>query len=153
EAEAATLRRIFEKFTKTGSVSELVRVLRAEGVRGKCGRLIDKGYVYQLFRNRLYLGEAVHKGTSYPGEHQAIVSTALWDKVHAILSVSARRRANASRAQSPALLKGLIFSPTGCAMTSTHTRKGRRLYRYYVSADLLKHDAVQCPIRRVPAGE
>jgi DNA invertase Pin-like site-specific DNA recombinase len=72
EAEAETVRRIFEKFIKTGSVTELVRGLRQEGVRGKRGRLIDKGYVYQLFRNRVYIGEAVHKGASYPGEHDAI---------------------------------------------------------------------------------
>lgn len=153
DAEAATVRRIFEKFTKSGSVTELVRALRADGVRGKRGRLIDKGYVYQLFRNRVYLGEAVHKGTSYPGEHQAIITTALWDKVHAILNENAQQRANAARAQSPALLKGLIFGPTGCAMTPSHTRKGGRLYRYYVSADVLKHDAQQCTVRRVPAGE
>jgi DNA invertase Pin-like site-specific DNA recombinase len=153
DAESATVRRIFERFTKSGSVTELVRELRADGVRGKRGRLIDKGYVYQLFRNRVYLGEAVHKGTSYPGEHDAIVSAALWDKVHSILNENARRRANAARAQSPALLKGLIFGPTGCAMTPSHTRKGARLYRYYVSADLLKHDATQCTVRRVPAGE
>src|SRR6185295_1544992 len=153
EPEAATVRRIFERFTKAGSVTELVREMREQGVRGKRGRLIDKSYVYQLFRNRVYLGEAVHKGTSYPGEHQAIITTALWDKVHAILNENARRRANAARAQSPALLKGLIFGPTGCAMTPSHTRKGGRLYRYYISADLLKHDAEQCGIRRLPAGE
>ena len=47
--------------------------------------LIDKGYVYKLLNNRIYLGEAVHKGTAYPGEHEAIISQALWDKVHAIL--------------------------------------------------------------------
>jgi site-specific DNA recombinase len=153
DADAAVVKRIFEKFTKSGSVTDLVRTLRADDVRGKRGRLIDKGYVYQLFRNRVYLGEAVHRGTSYPGEHQAIVSTALWDKVHSILNENARRRANAARAQSPALLKGLIFGPTGCAMTPSHTRKGGRLYRYYVSADLLKHDAAECTVRRVPAGE
>jgi len=83
EAEAATVRRIFERFTKLGSVTELVREMRAKGVRGKRGRLIDKGYVYQLFRNRTYIGEAVHKGVSYPGEHKAIISKELWDRVYA----------------------------------------------------------------------
>jgi site-specific DNA recombinase len=153
QAEAATLRRIFERFTKLGSVTELVREMREQGVRGKRGRLIDKGYVYQLFRNRVYLGEAVHKGTSYPGEHQPIISKTLWDKVQAILSDGARQRSNNTRAQTPALLKGLIFGPTGCAMTPTHTRKGGRLYRYYIAADLLKHDAPACTVRRVPAAE
>jgi site-specific DNA recombinase len=51
------------------------------------------------------------------------------------------------------LLKGLLFGPTGCAMTPTHTRKGRRLYRYYIATDVLKHDAPACTVRRVSAAE
>src|SRR6187401_2868709 len=39
EPEAANVRKIFERFTKIGSVTELVRQLRAEGVCGKRGRL------------------------------------------------------------------------------------------------------------------
>lgn len=153
EAEAATVRRIFERFVKLGSVTQLVREMREEGVRGKRGRLIDKAYVYQLFRNRTYIGEAVHKGVSYAGEHKAIISKELWDRVYEVLAVGPRRRAAATRAQSPALLKGLIFGPTGCAMTPTHTRKAGRLYRYYISNALLKHDAPECTVRRVPAAE
>ena len=42
--------------------------------RGKRGKLIDKGYLYKLLNNRVYIGEAVHKGTAYPGEHKAIIS-------------------------------------------------------------------------------
>jgi hypothetical protein len=38
-------------------------------------------------------------------------------------------------------------------MSPTHTRKGGRLYRYYIATDLLKHDAPQCTVRRVPAAE
>jgi DNA invertase Pin-like site-specific DNA recombinase len=153
QTEADVVRWIFEGFIKTGSATVLVRSLRDEGVRGKRGRLIDKGYVYQLFKNRVYLGEAVHKGTSYPGEHDAIISRGLWDKVHGILGEGARKRSARTRAQTPALLKGLIFGPTGCAMTPTHTRKGGRLYRYYISTNLLKHDAPDCTVRRVPAAE
>jgi site-specific DNA recombinase len=153
EPEAETVRRIFERFTKIGSVTKLVRQLREEGVCGKRKRLVDKSYVYQIFRNRTYLGEAVHKGVSYPGEHKAIVSKELWDKVYAVLSHGSRRRAAGTRAQTPALLKGLIFGPTGCSMTPTHTRKGGRLYRYYIATDLLKHDATTCTVRRVPAAE
>jgi DNA invertase Pin-like site-specific DNA recombinase len=153
EREAAVVRRVFEGFIKIGSATVLVRSLREQDVRAKRGRLIDKGYVYQLLKNRVYLGEAVHKGTSYPGEHKAIVTKALWDKAHSILSEGAKSRSARSRAQTPALLKGLIFGPTGCAMTPTHTRKGGRLYRYYIAMDLLKHDAEACTVRRVPAAE
>jgi site-specific DNA recombinase len=58
-----------------------------------------------------------------------------------------------TRAQTPALLKGLIFGPTGAAMTPSHTRRKGKLYRYYVSTDVLKRDTASCPIPRVPAGE
>jgi site-specific DNA recombinase len=51
------------------------------------------------------------------------------------------------------LLRGLIFGPTGCAMTPTHTRRRGKLYRYYVSMDVIKQGADACPVRRVPAGE
>jgi hypothetical protein len=131
----------------------LVRSLRGQGVTGKNGRLVDKGYLYQIIKNRVYLGEAVHKGASYPGEHKAIVPQRLWDRVHSILGENARKRAARTRAQTPALLKGIIFGPTGCAMTPTHTRKRGRLYRYYIATDLLKHDASDCTVRRVPAAE
>jgi hypothetical protein len=38
-------------------------------------------------------------------------------------------------------------------MTPTHTRRGGKLYRYYVSTDALKRDADTCPVRRIPAAE
>jgi len=153
EGEAKTVRMIFERFVKVGSATKLVHQLRSEGVTGKQGLLVDKGYVYKLLNNRVYIGLAVHKGTAYPGEHRAIVPQPLWDKVHAILAESPRKRAARSRAQTPALLKGLIFSANGRAMTPSHTRKGGKLYRYYVSTDALKRDADTCPVRRLPAAE
>jgi site-specific DNA recombinase len=55
--------------------------------------------------------------------------------------------------RTPALLKGLLFGPDGAAFSPTHTRKGDRLYRYYVSQTVLKHGAGSCPVGRVPAGE
>ena len=87
----------------------------------------------------MYRGEALHKGTAYPGEHDAIIDADLWDRVHAILQESPRKRANNSRSRTPALLKGLIFSDTGAAMTPTSTKKGAKLYRYYVSMDVIRN--------------
>ena len=74
-------------------------------------------------------------------------------KVHSILTESPRQRAAKTRAQTPALLKGLIFGPTGRAMTPAHTRKGGKLYRYYVSTNVLKGESNSCAVRRVPAAE
>ncbi len=63
-----------------------------------------------------------------PGEQQAIVPRDLWDRVHTTLQVSPRVRANQSRAQTPALLRGLIFGVDGRALSPTHCRKNGRLY-------------------------
>jgi site-specific DNA recombinase len=153
KAEAAAVRMIFKRFVGVGSATALTRMLITEGVTTKHGKPIGKGALYKLLNNRIYVGEAVHKGTAYPGEHEAIVDRKLWDRVHKILGQSPRKRAAQTRAQTPALLKGLIFGPTGKAMTPTHTRRNGRLYRYYVSMDVLKDGATSCPVRRLPAGD
>jgi hypothetical protein len=59
----------------------------------RAGKPTDKGYLYKLLNNEVYLGQAVHKGTSYPGEHQGMIEPDLWAKVHGILQVSRRQRA------------------------------------------------------------
>ena len=64
---------IFERFLTIGSATILARTLHAEGVTMRNGRPIDKGYLYKLLNNRIYVGDAVHKGTAYPGEHSAII--------------------------------------------------------------------------------
>jgi site-specific DNA recombinase len=139
EYEAATVRMIFERFAALGSASTLARALQAEDVRNKRGKRIDKGFIYKLISSRVYLGEAVHKGTSYPGEHDAIITQELWDRVHAILKEGPRERRAKNRNSSEALLKGIIFTDTGAAMTPTYTRKGERLYHYYTSMDLIRN--------------
>jgi len=138
EAEAGLVRSIFERFLRLGSVTLVVRDLQAEGKLTKRGKPFDKGIVYKLLNNRVYAGEAVHKGTSYPGEHEAIVDRDTFDKVQAILATNGRVRAAATRNSAPALLKGLIFTETGRAMTPAYTKKGSRLYRYYVSTDAIR---------------
>jgi DNA invertase Pin-like site-specific DNA recombinase len=156
EAEARIVLRVFQGFAEIGSGTKLTSVLRTERVTTKRGKPIDKGDIYKLLNNRTYVGEAAHKGNVYPGEHKAIVSRELWDQVHAILQESPRARANKNRAQSPALLRGLIFGADGKALSPSSTRRRGRRYRYYVSQSVLK--ATEDPasaafVRRVSAAE
>ena len=153
EVDARLVRSIFQRFLKTGSATVLARELIAEDARNKYGKLIDKGILYKMLNNPVYIGVAVHKGVSYPGEHVGIVDRKIWDKVQARLQESPRKRAAATRAQTPALLKGIIFGPEGIAMSPTHTRKNGRLYRYYLSQTALKQGSADCPATRVPAAE
>ncbi len=153
EEKAEHIRWIFSRFVEIGSATELARQIDQRGLLTPNGNRIDKKYLYRLLNNRAYIGEAVHKGESYPGEHEAILDRVIWDKVHTILQESPHKRAANTRAETPALLKGLIYGPDGAAFSPTHTRKRGKLYRYYVSQSILKHGAGSCPIGRVTAGE
>ncbi|SHN73538.1 Site-specific DNA recombinase [Bradyrhizobium erythrophlei] len=155
EQDAERVRAIFRRFVQLKSATLLARELVAAGATNRYGHVLDKGVLYKLLHNRVYIGEAVHKGTSYPGEHEPIIDRALWDQVHSILKVSPRTRAGRARAQTPALLRGLLFGPDCAAMSPTNARKkGGRLYRYYYSQTAMKRGGgADCPIRMVPAAE
>ena len=151
--EAELVRSIFRRFARGTPPQQLIKQLAKEGTLNKQGKPIEKGYLYRVLNNRVYLGEAVHKGTSYPGEHPAIVDRNIWDQVHVLIDRAPRVRAKRALGRTPAMLKGLIFGPTGAAMTPTHTRKQGKLYRYYIAHDLLRTGSSPCPIKRVPAGQ
>ena len=153
EEEAKNVRWIFSRFLEIGSATELAREATRRGIRTPRSNAMSKNFLYRILNNRVYIGEAVHKGTGYAGEHQRLIDQKTWDRVHAILQESPRLRANNTRTETPALLKGLLFGEDGAAFSPTHTRKGDRLYRYYVSQTVLKHGAGKCPVARVPAAE
>jgi site-specific DNA recombinase len=155
EAEAVQVRRIFQGFAELESCMKLVHALRAEGATTKRGKPLNKNDIYRILTNRVFLGEAVHKGNSYPGEHNAIITQAQWDAVQAILKINPRIRINRSRNTTAPLLRGLIFDSDGNAMSPSHSRgrSGKR-YRYYVSQALLKGPMQERPaIARLPAGQ
>src|SRR3954469_21739143 len=105
EVDAERVRAIFRRFVQLKSATLLARELVASGAKNRYGHPMDKGILYRILNNRVYVGEAVHKGTSYPGEHQAIIDRKLWDQVHALMKNSPRKRAAGARAQTPAILK------------------------------------------------
>jgi DNA invertase Pin-like site-specific DNA recombinase len=153
EAEARNVRWFFSRFLEIGSATELAREVAKRGIRTPRGNAMSKNFLYRMLNNRAYIGEAVHKGTGYAGEHERLIDQRTWEQVQSILKESPRVRANNTRAETPALLKGLLYGPDGAAFSPTHTRKGDRLYRYYVSQTVLKHGAGKCPVARVPAAE
>ena len=154
DPEARLVQSMFKRFARGMQPQVLIEQLAKEGALNKNGKPIDKGYLYRVLNNRVYLGEAVHKGTAYPGEHRPIIGQDLWDKVHALIKATPATRSKRPRGRTPALLKGLIFGPTGAAMTPAYTRRRGRLYRYYVAVDAIRSGASGASqIRRVAAAE
>jgi site-specific DNA recombinase len=162
--EAELVQRVFRRFLQIGSTTELARELNAQGFTTKTwttqkgrvrpGSPWSKDHIYHLLNNPLYLGEVSHKGSRYPGEQEAIVSRDLWDKAHAILGQNYRARTAKTRAETPALLRGLLrCAHCGCAMGPSFTRRRGRVYRYYLCVRASKHGREACPVRTLAAGE
>ncbi len=163
--EAKLIRHIFTRFVELGSSTNLVKELKLDGATSKAwttqdgkvrvGKPIDKGLIYKLLGNRTYLGELRHKEQWYQAEHLPILDRNVWDNVHAILATNGRSRANATRATTPFLLKGIVFGHDGRALTPWHSTKkttGKR-YRYYLPMRDIKEHAGASGLPRMPAAE
>lgn len=148
--EADTVRRVFALYLELGSVHVLARRLREDGTRSKRyvtakgqprgGSTFSRGALFHLLRNRLYLGEIVHRETSHSGLHPAIIDVDTFEAVQAKLNTQTRRQTNdevapGAKAHSP--LTGRIFDADGQPMSPSFAYgKGGKLYRYYVSTPL-----------------
>jgi site-specific DNA recombinase len=162
EAEASTVRVIFRRYAELGSVAVLRAELdrlgivskRREGAGGRLagGQQFSRGALYLMLQNRIYRGEILHQGTTYPGQHEAILDLELWQIVQDKLAANRQERALAVGAEAPSLLAGLIVDAGGNRMTPAHATKKAKRYRYYVSA-LLAGDHLQAQKgMRVPGG-
>ncbi|MBF0384100.1 MAG: recombinase family protein [Magnetococcales bacterium] len=152
--EAEQVQYIFQQYLKIGSATQLVKKLGEKGILAKNGNRMDRGYLYRVLANRLYIGEIVHGEESYPGQHDGIIDRELWNQVHTDLVANTRKKGPSKRVQSEALLKGIMHCRhCGRAMSPTHTRKSGRLYRYYVCQNAAKNGHFSCPLKNIAAGD
>ena len=165
QEEAEIVRTIFGAYIDLGSVHALQRWLEDRGIRSKRrvtragrlsgGRPFSRGALFQLLRNRVYLGLIAHKGRAHPGRHQAIIDGDLFAAVQARLDANTRRQASNREHKANAPLAGRLFDAAGRPMSPTFSYgRGGRLYRYYVSAPLqqgARRDPSDTAIRRISA--
>jgi site-specific DNA recombinase len=142
EREAETVRYIFRRYQELGCVRLLKEDLDRRGVVSKRrtsktgiesgGHSFSRGALYALLLNPIYLGEIRHKSLRHPGQHQAIVDRAVWERTQQQLQEHrVRPKSHASLEKSP--LTGRLVDENGAGLTPSHARKGERKYRYYVS--------------------
>ncbi len=165
ETEAAVVRRIFAEMLTNGSPTQIAERLASEGITTKAwttqdgqvrsGTRMDKKYLFKLLRNRIYLGELSHKGSWFPGAHSPIIDHGLWGQVHEVLAKNPHARSvqTQTRTSTDALLRGLLFGPSGDPMYPTYASKNKRKYRYYVSKSEMKFGANGKTHDRIPAEE
>jgi hypothetical protein len=133
ETEATLVRRIFDDFVTVRSATLMAKAYGAQGVVTKGSKPFTKQTIYKMLHNRMYLGEIVHKGQSFPGQHQAIVTQGQWDAVHALIATDGieRRRETNDRQSAPVLLRGLLYTSDGERLVPSYTKKKGKTYRYY----------------------
>jgi site-specific DNA recombinase len=162
--EAARVREIFQLYLALGSmlpvVDELVRRdwknkerTTSKGAT-KGGRPFDRGSLYALLTNPVYVGKVKHKTDLYPGEHEAIVTAVVFQQVQTTLRLNHRAGGPLIRNRYGALLRGIMFC-RGCGRTMVHTFacRGVKRYRYYTCTAAIKEGRKACPSPSLPAAE
>ena len=161
EPEAETVRLIFSRYLALGSVTRLRCELDEKAIRTKSwvttkGKAIGGGRWFigplrHILRNRVYVGEAVHKGTAYPGQHDSIIDRALFDAVQAKLNANSNEHREKRTTLRRGLLTGLLFDDRGNAMSPSLSRKpGGGSYLYYISQARIQRREANA-MRPIPA--
>ena len=162
ETEADTVRTVFNLYLSHGSVRRVkqeadrlglcTKTRKPNNGRRQGGEPFTSGHLYKLLSNPLYIGEVVHKGNRYAGEHAPLIDCETWDAVTSKLKANAVNRRNGANSKVPSLLAGLLFDDAGRRMKPSHADKAGRRYRYYVSEtdDEARQDAATG--WRLPAG-
>ena len=156
-------RLIFQRYIQVGCLTKTLRDLRTREILTKRtfrkdgstrgGIPFGKGSLHYLLRNRVYIGEIIHKENHYPGEHEPIVDRVLFDSVQEALTAQSHARRNA-RLTNAFLLTGRIFDDRGNRMSPNTAQKGGVRYRYYVSSVLAEGRKEEAgSVARVPAPE
>lgn len=160
EREAALVRKIFDLYLEHRNVRRVAAELQrrkmlrpaatARTGRAYGGKPFSRGHLYKILSNPIYVGEIHHRGQRYQGQHQGIVERKVWNAVQARLATNWGERCAQKNAKEPSLLAGLLYGDCGRAFETSHTSKGARRYRYYVSPP--SGDA-QSPRLRIAAHE
>lgn len=159
--EAEKVHYIFKRYLELGSVYALEADLASKGIRTKertlkdgrpfGGKNFSRWALYLMLANRIYLGEITHRGKAYPGEHDAIIDTEIFERVRSLLVGNRVDHRHAIRAEHPSLLAGILWDNEGRRMTPNHANKKGARYRYYISRK--DKERLSLPVHRVPAGD
>ncbi len=150
--EAQTIRHIFDRYLELGSVRLLQKDLQAHGIvsgtkvskkgDSRGGKPFSRGALYHLLSNPVYVGEIRHNQDRHAGQHEALVSRELWQRVQQRLRSQGPRQGEGRKteaARSP--LAGKLFDQSGEILYVQGASKGQRRYRYYVSRSLVRGDS------------
>ncbi len=146
QAEAEQVRLLYEQYLKLGSVDELVafaadRNLTSKAWTGAAGQILGgqtlrRGALYHILANPVYIGLISHREKRHAGQHEPILSRALFNKVQKRLTEQRRRAKLRGNAAAASPFAGIAHLADGTRLTPTHTKRRGKRYRYYANTEV-----------------
>jgi DNA invertase Pin-like site-specific DNA recombinase len=159
EQEAAVVREIFDLYLEHGSAMRVSHLLNERGRKKRprthkgvtAARPWSQADVLGILKHPLYVGLIRDGAEVFPGEHEAIVDSDLFERAGAILDGKARPVSTRVRGDE-FLLAGLLrCAHCGRALTPVSANPRGRSYRYYRCVTTDKFGAGACPAGQLPA--
>ncbi len=162
EAEAEMVREIFALYLTMKSLSAVAEELNRRGWVVKThegkggwragGGPFTKNHVNHLLAHPIYTGRVRFQGEIYPGEHPPIVDEQTFQKVQDLMAKNAQTSGSQVKNRYGFLLRGLVRC-TACnaPLIPSASRKGTKVYRYYVCSGAAKKGHRTCPCPQVQA--
>ena len=159
--EAIQVKAIFELYVENPSLIGVVQDLNRRGWRQKSwmtkngresgGSPWNKSSLHTLLTNPLYIGKQKLGDETFKGEHKAILTKKLFDRVQGLMAGN-RDCGGATRNGAGYLLRGLLrCSACDAAMTPHGTKRRGRAYRYYTCVGAQKNGHDSCTSKSISA--
>ena len=165
EEGAALVRKIYQIYLELNSIFNTTTAINSLGLKtkkytSKTGRTFGgtqfkKNTINHLLLNPLYMGKIAYEGKLYDGEHPAILSEKLFEKVQEGIKHNRVTRQLKKNTKCAGILTKLLRCPAcDCPMMHTYTaKKTGKKYRYYVCIKAQKLGYATCPTKLVNAEE
>lgn len=156
ETEAPRVEFIYEWFAKDASLARLRAELTRRDWRTRAGLPWTKTVLDYMLSNPVYTGKIGFNGQTFAGDHEPIVTEALFHKVQ---SLHREHTHTATTMKRPFLLKGLMrCSDCGSVMTPHYVQKRRKdgsVHRisYYRCTRTMKYNNRVCGIKQINADQ
>lgn len=164
ETEAVRVREIFEVYLKLQSLQATATELNRRGwtmkqwitQKGKLhgGGRFNKTSLNGLLTNMAYIGKVNYKGHIAEAEFPGIVPVEVFEAVQECLKANCKCCGARVRNKHNALLGGILrCGHCDAPMTHAYTKRGAKVYRYYVCNRASKEGWDKCPAPSLPAAE
>ena len=140
-AEAEQVRQLFEKYSELQSVNDLTQWAESNGIRAKAwttakgvlrgGNPITPNSMHKILRDKIYIGMIENKVSNNVarGEHQAIVSPDIFQRVQDALRANSNNTSH--RRRSPNLLSRKLYNDKGVRFANQHACPKDKAGPYY----------------------